>query len=221
MYHLTKQTVRAKLNSSHLSPMLSRGEGEAIFRAWHQHPTFTPTPGNIAICSLLHNISLRGEKQFFSFFFSASNHSTMKKGSAFSGCQGWGHWAFCASFTSQPGCQSNTHTHSHTHWTGRGHGYFSSVYYIETPWGTGACGYIMDLLGLDDTPRWYFCLEGSVNEDTELYMKHWSTCQTFTFPLQLSVELLYNTGKLTQLLRFYKSRVLFHTLVIRNNTRGK
>lgn len=39
-----------------------------MFRAWHQHPTFTPTPDNIAICSLLHNISLRGEKQFFFLF---------------------------------------------------------------------------------------------------------------------------------------------------------
>lgn len=110
-----------------------------MFRAWHQHPTFTPTPDNIAICSLLHNISLRGEKQFFFSFFPPppSTIQRRKKGSAFSGCQGWGHWAVCASFTSQPGCQSNTHAHSHTHWTGRGRGYFSSVYYIETPWHWG------------------------------------------------------------------------------------
>lgn len=35
-----------------------------MFRAWHQHPTFTPTDGDLAICSLLHNIALRGEAVF-------------------------------------------------------------------------------------------------------------------------------------------------------------
>lgn len=76
----------------------------------------------------------------------------------------------------------------------------------------------MDLLGLDDTPHWYFCLEGSVTEDTELYMKHWSTCHTFAFPVRLSVELLYNAGKLIQLLWSYKSRVLLRTLIMQNTT---
>lgn len=75
------------------------------------HPSSSSLPGYIAICSLLHNISLREEAVFF---FSPFNHSTTKKGSTFSRCQGWGHRAVCASFASQPGCQSNTHSRTHT-----------------------------------------------------------------------------------------------------------
>lgn len=70
------------------------------------------------------------------FFFSPFNHSATKKGTTFSGCQVWGQRAVCASFASQPGCQSNTHTATHTP-NRTGHEYFSSVYYIETPWHWG------------------------------------------------------------------------------------
>lgn len=66
-------------------------------------------PGNIAICSLLHNISLREETDFF---FPPSTIQRRKKGSTFSECQGWGQWAVCASFTRLPVKRTRTAAHT-------------------------------------------------------------------------------------------------------------
>lgn len=148
-----------------------------MFRAWHQQPHLRPHPWKYGLSAPpLHNISLRGEAAFFS-----STIQQRKKLRAFSWCQGWGHQSVCANFTSQPGCLSHTHTHTHTE---------QLCLLYRSSLTLGACGYIVDLVKLDDTWRWYFCLEGSVNEDVKVCWSFlsnvyfstaaWSRCTTQT-----------------------------------------
>lgn len=147
-----------------------------MFRAWHQQPHLRPHPWKYGLSAplplLLHNISLRGEAAFF-FLQPFSNEKNC------------GHLAGAKdevidqSVPTLPASQAAFHTRTHTHTHTEQHCllYRSSL-------TLGACGYIMDLVELDDTWRWYFCLEGSVNEDVKLC---WSSRQTFTFPPQHGV----------------------------------
>lgn len=218
MYHLTKQTVRAKLNLiSPFSYTQQRKvrEGEVMFRTWHH----TPHPANAAICSLLHNISLREEAAEFFFSLSLSlNHSGTKKKSTFNGCQRMRSLS-CLCQLYQPARLPVKHTHiqAQPHTLNRmGHEYFSSVYYIETPWHWG-----WRLHHGSPWPGWHttlIFLSGGISEWrhetvhetlshlSNVYFSTWAECE------------VTEQQWLIHQLWFDRSRVLFHTLKMQNAT---
>lgn len=90
--------------------MLSRGEERGRGHAWSM--TSPPIHGNIAISSLLHNVSLREEAEFFPLSRPFSNEK--KKGAHLAAAKDE---VTESSVPALPASQaaSQTHMHSHTH----------------------------------------------------------------------------------------------------------